>query len=71
MNLVNMLMNKTFRSSLWSHKWKLALMSPGDLQVDNLVWMNLVEMIMNINRLEYFHATHMEVVSIVTWQFAI
>lgn len=46
-------------------------MSPGDLQVDNLGWMNLVEMIMNINRLEYFHATHMEVVSIVTWPFAI
>lgn len=71
MNLVKMLMNKTFRSSLWSYKWKLVLMSPGDLQVDNLVWMNLVEMIMNINRLEYFHATHMEVVSIVTWPFAI
>lgn len=71
MNLVKMLMNKTFRSSLWSHNWKLVLMSPGDLQVDNLGWMNLVEMIMNINRLEYFHATHMEVVSIVTWPFAI
>lgn len=71
MNLVKMLMNTTFRSSLWSHNWKLVLMSPGDLQVDNLGWMNLVEMIMNINRLEYFHATHMEVVSIVTWPFAI
>lgn len=71
MNLVKMLMNTTFRSSLWSHKWKLVLMSPRDLQVDNLGWMNLVEMIMNINRLEYFHATHMEVVSIVTWPFAI